>query len=66
MKQKTRKGSKNEDHWLGPYTIVDISKTSCRLKNVSGKLLKTQININQLKPYHCYPPAISGTQVIIL
>ncbi len=61
MKQKTRKGSKNEDRWLGPYTIVEILKTSCRLKNVSGKLLKTQININQLKPYHCYPPAISGT-----
>ncbi len=31
------------------------------MKNESGKLLKTQININQLKPYHCYPPSISGT-----
>ena len=61
MKQKTRKGSKNEDRWLGPYTIVDISKTSCRLKNTSGKQLKPHININQLKLYHCYPSAIAGT-----
>ena len=61
MKQKTRKGSKNEDRWLGPYTIVDLSKTSCHLKNASGKQLKAHININQLKPYHCYPSAIAGT-----
>jgi len=51
MKQKTRKGSKNEDRWLGPYTIVDLIKTSCRLKTVSGKYLKTRTNINQLKLY---------------
>ncbi len=49
---------------LGPYTIVEISKTSCRLKNVSGKLLKTQINVNQLRPYHCYPQ--HQVQVIIV
>ena len=61
MKQKTRKGSKNGDRWLGPYTIVDLSKTSCHLKNASGKQLKAHININQLKPYHCYPSAIAGT-----
>ena len=59
-RKKTRKGSKNEDCWLGPYTIVELSKTSCCLKNASGEL-KASININQRKPYHCYPSAIAGT-----
>ena len=51
MKQKTRKGSKHEDRWLGPYTIVELSKTTCRLTNGLGKILKTRINLSQLKPY---------------
>ena len=51
MKQKTRKGSKHEDRWLGPYTIVEISTTTCCLANVLGKNLKTRINHSQLKPY---------------
>lgn len=51
MKQKTRKGSKSEDRWLGPYTISDLSATSCILVNVAGKRLKTRANLNQLKPY---------------
>ena len=37
---------------IGPYTIVEITKTSCLLKNSSGKVLKQRINLNQLKPYH--------------
>ena len=61
QRKKTRKGSKNEDRWLGSYTIVDLSRTSCRLKNASGKQLKAHININQCKPYHCYPSATAGT-----
>ena len=52
MQQKTRKGKKMEDRWLGPYTIVEITNTSCLLKNSSGKVLKQRINLNQLKPYH--------------
>ena len=51
MKQKTRKGSKHEDRWLGPYIIVELSKTTCRLTNALGKILKTRINLSQLKPY---------------
>ena len=51
MQQKTRKGKKMEDRWLGPYTIVEITKTSCLLKNLSGKVLKQRINLGQLKPY---------------
>ena len=46
LKQKTRKGSKNEDCWLGPYAIIDSSKTSCHLKNAFGKQLKAHINIS--------------------
>ena len=51
MQQKTRKGKKLEDRWLGPYTIVEVTKTSCLLKNASGKVLKQRINLSQLKPY---------------
>lgn len=51
MKQKTRKGSKNEDRWLGPYKILEIVKTTCLLQNRTGKELKSRVNINQLKPY---------------
>ena len=51
MKQKTLKGSKHEDRWLGPYTIVELSKTTCRLTNALGKILKARINLSQLKPY---------------
>ena len=52
MQQKTRKGKKMEDRWLGPYTIVEVTKTSRLLKNTSGKVLKQRINLNQLKPYN--------------
>lgn len=51
MKQKTKKGHKNEDRWLGPYTITAITKTTCQLKNSSGRILKTHVNLQQLKPY---------------
>ena len=51
MQQKTRKGSKREDRWLGPFIIVELTTTCCSLKNIQGKLLKTRINLSQLKPY---------------
>ena len=52
MKQKTRKGYKNEDRWLGPYVIVTLAKSTCLLKSSkTGKNLKTKVNISQLKPY---------------
>lgn len=51
MQQKTRKGKKMEDRWLGPYTIVEISTTSCLLKNNMGKVFKQRINLCQLKPF---------------
>ena len=37
-----------EDRWLGPYVIVELSNTSCLLKNHSGKILKQRINLCQL------------------
>ena len=52
MQQKTRKGKKMEDRWLGPYVIVEISNTSCLLKNQSGKILKQRVNLCQLKPFN--------------
>jgi len=51
MQQKTKKGKKMEDRWLGPYVIVEITTTSCLLQNKSGTILKHRINICQLKPY---------------
>ena len=51
MQQKTKKGKKMEDRWLGPYFIVELSNTSCLLKNHSVKILKQRINLCQLKPY---------------
>ena len=41
-----------EDRWLGPYLIVEISKTSCLLKNRLGKILKQRVNLCQLKPFN--------------
>lgn len=52
MKQKTKKGHKSEDRWLGPYMISDITNTTCQLVNMSGHTLKTRVNLNQLKLYH--------------
>lgn len=51
MKQKTRKGSKKDDRWLGPYTIVSLGKTAARLKNRHGSCLKSSVNVGQLRPY---------------
>ena len=44
MQQKTRKRKKMEDRWLGPYTIVEISKTSCLLK-ISQKKFSSEESI---------------------
>ena len=52
MQQLTKKGKKMEDRWLGPYLIVEISKTSCLLKNRLGKVLKQRVNLCQLKPFN--------------
>lgn len=52
MHQKTRKGNKNVDRWLGPYTIIKLSKTTCKLQNIFGRNLKTSVHLSQLKPYH--------------
>lgn len=51
MRQKTGRGKKNEDRWLGPYKILDVLKTTCLLQNRAGKHLKGRVSINQLKPY---------------
>ena len=52
MKKKTKKGHKSEDPWLGPYTIAELSATSCLLVNKHNEKLKTGVNLSQLKLYH--------------
>lgn len=49
MLQKTKKGYKTQDRWLGPYMAVkvDHEKGICYLK--SGMELKQQITLKQLK-----------------
>ena len=32
MLQKTRKGNKDEHRWMGPFTILELTSTSCLLK----------------------------------
>ena len=53
MQKCTRKGSKDEDTWIGPYKVVHISKYGfCHLQSVAtGKDIKSMVNIQHLKPY---------------
>ena len=53
MLQKTSKGHKMEDQWMGPYTTeeVDLEKGTCKLRAKSGKLLQRKINLKDLKLY---------------
>ena len=53
MLQKTKKGHKMEDNWLGPYIVCDLNneKGTSRLKDKFGKTLKRQVPLKQLKLY---------------
>ena len=51
MLQTMKKGHKKEDTYLGSYTIVELTETSCLVQNKSGKLLKQRIHLSQHKPY---------------
>ena len=54
MLQKTKKGYKMQDHWLGPYMAVKINKEKgvCYLKHLqNGKQLKRQIPLKQVEIY---------------
>lgn len=53
MLQKTKKGHKMEDRWLGPYEVANapITKGTCYLLNKTGQQLKKRVSLSQLKPY---------------
>ncbi|XP_068678632.1 uncharacterized protein [Montipora foliosa] len=53
MLQKTKKGHKMEDQWIGPYTVeeLDSKKGTCRLRGKNGELLRRKINVKDLKMY---------------
>ena len=53
MQKRTRKGSKDEDTWIGPYKVRDITKYGfCHLQSVAtGKDIKSMVNVEHLKPY---------------
>ena len=53
MLQKTSKGHKMEDQWLGPCTVegLDLVSGTCKLRAKDGKLLQRKINLKDLKLY---------------
>ena len=53
MLQKTKKGHKLEDQWLGPYTVTEViaDKGVCKLFNPSTKKQVKQQSIKNLRPY---------------
>lgn len=53
MLQKTSKGHKIEDQWIGPYSVkeLDLVKGTCKLRTKDGKLLQRKINLKELKLY---------------
>lgn len=53
MLQKTSKGHKMEDQWIGPYTVegLDLVKRTCQLRAKDGRLLQRKINLKDLKLY---------------
>ena len=54
-KKLSRKGSKMEQNWLGPYRILEnVKKNTYRLcnRNDSKKVLRTLVNMSRLKIYH--------------
>ena len=53
MLQKTSKGHKMEDQWIGPYTVqgLDLVKGTCQLRAKERRLLQRKINLKDLKLY---------------
>ena len=53
MLQKTSKGHKMEDQWIGPYTVegLDLVKGTCKLRAKDRRLLQRKINLKDLKLY---------------
>ena len=51
MKQRTRKGCKLEDRWLGPYRVSEVTPYGCckLVCHKTGVALKTKVNGCQLK-----------------
>jgi hypothetical protein len=57
-KKLSRKGSKMEPNWTGPYHIHEATGKNtyklCRFKGTNKeKVLKTLVNVTRLKLYHC-------------
>ena len=54
-KKLTKKNSKMEPNWIGPYVVHEVlSKGTCRLSQVKkpNKVLAQKFNISRLKLYH--------------
>ena len=49
MKVKDVKGSKLDDRWEGPYTVLEVTGGRYRLQSTAGELLKQQVAIDQLR-----------------
>ena len=53
MLKRTRKGSKSEDTWTGPYRVHDVSKYGfCQLQSMANaKYIRSKVNVRHLKHY---------------
>ena len=52
-RKRSRKGDTLATEWLGPYTLSSISDMGqCCLQDLNGNVLKTKVNIAQLKPFY--------------
>tara|TARA_R110002050_G_scaffold300741_1_gene472177 strand:+ start:1078 stop:4374 length:3297 start_codon:yes stop_codon:yes gene_type:complete len=49
MKVKDVKGSKLDDRWEGPFTVLERVKGRYRLQSTAGELLKQQVGVDQLR-----------------
>ena len=52
-RKRGRQGEPLSKEWLGPYILTALNvKGQCTLKNLKGEILKTKVNVSQLKPYY--------------
>ena len=51
MRRLDRKGGKEEDRWLGPYVVTEVTKKGLYKLEKGGKEMKQTFNRSVLKKY---------------
>lgn len=60
MKVKDVKGSKLDDRWEGPFTVLEEVAGRYRLQSTAGELLKQQVGIDQLRLLEDAPKEVTA------